>query len=266
MKKTGFFFLWICLTFQVAIAETCFIVVEKHEEIALELVEKLSGSMINAYIQPIQDIPKAGISEKSCHYAISVSRSNKSLVVGIGGQGHSFGYSSKNGLAGVTQALASAVYKMAKKSAVKKQMCLDYRNELEKECSGKEESGILSYNGRMAFRTRWSDTKPPQTIKVDPRRDSKMLRLPHKLERQIGFLLGKGHYKGAIRLINETLEAMPWHPILFFLKGKANEGIGDSEKAELDFSKACELGLKRACLKVNRRRPPRRGKSTGFRR
>lgn len=253
--------MWICLIFQPVLAETCFIVVEKYEEVSLELIGKISSSMLNAYIQPIQEIPKAGISEKSCHYTISVSRSNKSLVVGIGGKDHSFGYSSKNGLEGVTQALASAVYKIAKDSGVKNQMCSDYRRELEKECSEKGSSSTLKYSGKMAFRTLRSDPQETPTIEVDPEKDSKMLRLPHKLERHIGLLMGQGRYRKAIQVINETLEEMPWHPVLFFLKGKAHQEMGNIKKAQMNFAKACQRGLKRACLSSppHRRRPPRRG-------
>lgn len=255
MKQAGLIWLGLLILVQSSYAAPCYVVVEKHEEVSVELVEKLSGTMINAYLKPIKTIPNDGIPDDACHYSVSISRSNQTLVAGIGGEGHGFGYSPEKGVPGVTQALASAIYKMVKKSGAKKQMCRDYSKELEKECGEKNKTSVFKYDGKMAFRTLRSADAQSSPVPVDHPARVKMIRLPHKLERQIGFLLGRGNYQAVIQNINEVLEEMPDHPVLYFLKGKANEGMGNRKNAKKDFSKACELELRQACHKLKRDYP-----------
>jgi|GEM_PF-7061368 len=113
--------------------ETCYLITENPQAIQPEVFSTLTYNYTAKYIRPVIAIPQAGISTEDCLYQISIRKSREIYLVSLKNRElNGIGESSEPGLAGIQQALLSAILQAEGSSASR--ICQDYPTKFKQLC------------------------------------------------------------------------------------------------------------------------------------
>lgn len=136
----------IVLFAQTAIAEQCYVVVDKSGNYNPTIVESLSVSLISKYIRKVSAVPLAGIKEKDCSFFVNLTESMSGFQFSLSSKTvNSLGTSRKPGMNGVTQSLLRTISRSSDEKQLKKRICNDYPDLMREDCKPIEAVAIL-YN------------------------------------------------------------------------------------------------------------------------
>ena len=183
--KTLFFTLAIFCVFSTVSGETaskCYLDVRNPEEIESEIINQLSISLISKYVEKVETIPGAGISNDECIYQVSVNQSNGTLLVTLSGkQLNGIGESGQKGIDGIQEAILKALFNGSLKK--RGEICRDFKDKIPKECQNID----LPYAGtpfpgvRLPSASRPSGTLPKGICSApQPHRDYRHCNLERK--------------------------------------------------------------------------------------
>jgi len=123
----------LILLTQLAMAESCYLLVEKTGKFERTTIFELTSTLLAQFVEPVEEFPSGGVSKKDCLYKISVLQDSESLSIAISGRHVAgLGQADKKGLSGLQQSILRALW--GADAEIQSEMCIGYQSLLNKEC------------------------------------------------------------------------------------------------------------------------------------
>ena len=126
LRYVSIFFIWLIAS-SALLAEDqseCYLAIENPDKIEPKIVESLSKSLLSKYVETVQSIPRAGISQDECLYQVAVKKSMDTILITISGRNlNGIGDSKSSGFDGVQQAFIKALFQPSSRRRFLKSSC-----------------------------------------------------------------------------------------------------------------------------------------------
>ena len=135
LRYVSIFFIWLIAS-SALLAEDqseCYLAIENPDKIEPKIVESLSKSLLSKYVETVQSIPRAGISQDECLYQVAVKKSMDTILITISGRNlNGIGDSKSSGFDGVQQAFIKALFHGSQEK--RGELCRDFDKKLGSAC------------------------------------------------------------------------------------------------------------------------------------